>query len=548
MHTSSLKLGGLSAGCLLAGCLLWALPAVADESQPTPGWKRQAVNLRAAGGLQVRAVYAPPGKPVPFRGKYHRPVPAELQPQGATANGLHVGVINSPSIAGFIPWIAATATNAHNNDEYAAAPESSMVGSPLVPDPSVGYCVGLYDTGASTSVIGYASANQLGIYAAGYTTGNTVAVTGVTGSVDCATSKPMGLFIDGLQTIDPSTLILDTSGMMGASNFSSLVAPEPDPGMPDLFTAIGAPLAAMLHTVVRNDQPITRVVNGQTYTAPTIHVYNDASDPGIPEYPNSLLLSFLPAGAASVSYFPCILPEFFGCPDEDKPMYPSLVGGESLLQALFFLNESNGLDLADGIYNRTFYKFIVDTGSQLTVIGSSVVSRLHLPTGSPEFQVEVQGVDGQIMYRPGFYLDLVDIPVLSPTGESLAFTQVPVVYLDVASPECTTCKLDGILGMNLLEKYNFVVHGGLYEGEPPSITFERVAIFGDLDGDYDVDADDLAALQACFSGPGVLSAGQGCDAFDADGDGDVDVADFGAFQACFSGTDVAANPGCHPVP
>jgi len=51
-------------------------------------------------------------------------------------------------------------------------------------------------------------------------------------------------------------------------------------------------------------------------------------------------------------------------------------------------------------------------------------------------------------------------------------------------------------------------------------------LFGDNDGDADVDAQDFGAFRAAFGGGSNL-------AFDFDGDGDVDAADFGQFRARF---------------
>jgi hypothetical protein len=52
-------------------------------------------------------------------------------------------------------------------------------------------------------------------------------------------------------------------------------------------------------------------------------------------------------------------------------------------------------------------------------------------------------------------------------------------------------------------------------------------LYGDADGDGDVDAGDFGAFRAAFGGTGNLAA------FDADGDGDVDAGDFGAFRQRF---------------
>jgi hypothetical protein len=50
-------------------------------------------------------------------------------------------------------------------------------------------------------------------------------------------------------------------------------------------------------------------------------------------------------------------------------------------------------------------------------------------------------------------------------------------------------------------------------------------LFGDADGDGDVDAADFAAFRSAFGGASIV--------FDFDGDGDVDAADFGQFRARF---------------
>lgn len=65
----------------------------------------------------------------------------------------------------------------------------------------------------------------------------------------------------------------------------------------------------------------------------------------------------------------------------------------------------------------------------------------------------------------------------------------------------------------------------------------------DFDGDCDADADDIVALEACSSGPGVPAA-TGCESKDLDHDGDVDQEDFGLLQACLTGPDVPTDPGC----
>ena len=65
--------------------------------------------------------------------------------------------------------------------------------------------------------------------------------------------------------------------------------------------------------------------------------------------------------------------------------------------------------------------------------------------------------------------------------------------------------------------------------------------------DYDrggaLDLEDLAVLQACFSGPAVGYVGN-CLKADLDHDADVDQNDFGILQRCFRGDGVPVDANC----
>lgn len=87
--------------------------------------------------------------------------------------------------------------------------------------------------------------------------------------------------------------------------------------------------------------------------------------------------------------------------------------------------------------------------------------------------------------------------------------------------------------------------------------YEFVPVTGDLDDDRDVDADDIALLIACSTGPAIpydpANLPAGCtlapDAEDIipadhDRDGDVDQADFGAIQRCINSPGVTPGPPC----
>lgn len=68
--------------------------------------------------------------------------------------------------------------------------------------------------------------------------------------------------------------------------------------------------------------------------------------------------------------------------------------------------------------------------------------------------------------------------------------------------------------------------------------------FPDLDCDSDVDADDMAVLEACSTGPDIGPVSGSCVRADLDGDGDVDQKDFGILQACLRGPDELADLQC----
>ena len=66
----------------------------------------------------------------------------------------------------------------------------------------------------------------------------------------------------------------------------------------------------------------------------------------------------------------------------------------------------------------------------------------------------------------------------------------------------------------------------------------------DLDGDLDVDADDLAVFQNCVTGAAMGPPSAACWQADLDKDGDVDQSDFGLLQRCLAGPDQLVYPDC----
>ena len=485
---------------LLLAAVLCCVAAVRASQRD---WHREEVDWRMTGGRCIKAVNYPLEKPLPMLCKRGGRRPTVLRKKTLSAEAasrlaqestvsIIASVIDSPPIDGFIPWIAVSVTNARNEPyELDAVPETSVTGNYLTPNPQADYAVGIFDTGASASIMNAFEAYLVGLYDAGLVTSASVELIGAAGSVFAWVSHPLGLFIDGLGALEPNGLLVDNSSMVGESNVSIIVGDPID--SPDLPTAIGAPLSVFFAAEFRNDRKITITYDSNELTAPDMRFYEN-SDPCIPNYSSKIYLELRPTDVMFVQYFPCVeIPGISDCPDGDgSPLYPTLiVDGWWLHQGLFFVS---AVDLNHGGKSATEKKFMFDTGAQVTVISEPIAARLLLNLANPDFEVEIQDVTGEITIAPGFYIDSLEI---TATPEWLSFTNVPVVVLDVASPEGGY--LDGITGMNLFVDLNFVFRGGGLPGQgAPFVKFEPIyRIIADIapeGGDGKVDYLDLAEL------------------------------------------------------
>jgi hypothetical protein len=191
-----------------------------------------------------------------------------------------------------------------------------------------------------------------------------------------------------------------------------------------------------------------------------------------------------------VQFWPCF--EILGdeCPEGDgEPTTPSLVFDT---QSLFFATRT---DLANGVRTSQQNSFMFDTGAQITVVSESQAAELELFQNDPNFYVEIVDVTGQSTIADGFYVDRLEI---SATPAWLSFTHVPVIVLDVDSPEGGI--LEGILGMNLFVDTDFYIRGGGLSGQgQPFIKFAFLPprLAGDIapaGGDGTVNWLDLAAF------------------------------------------------------
>jgi hypothetical protein len=524
------------------------------------GWQRKEVDWRVSGGGRIKEIYYPPAESVRRFDKGHgrRPTSmhkktlpakaanrlASLKDSAAKSTGPVVAtVIDSPPVDGFIPWIAVSVTDSRSEElDLFAYYENSVVGNHLTPSPQIDYTIGLFDTGSSSHLMGYAAAIQAGLFDGypdysdfDYVTQHEIEITGVTGSVDAWVSDPMGLFIDGLSAIDSNDPVhgsLDLGGMMGESNVSILVGQTLLPDANELPTVVGSPLSVYFSTVFYNDTEITVNHNAEEYSAPDIRIY-EHDDNAVPEYPNIVPLELRPLGGAYVAYsigLDPFDPEFY------SPAIPSIIVG-NLSQSLFFVHSVDLYHKDNVAYDKD--RFMLDTGAQVSVIGTRIAARLALDPADPNFEVPIQGVDGQTMMAPGFYIDAIEIPAL---GQWLSYTNVPVIWLDVASPEGGT--LDGIIGMNLFVEYNMVLRGGGMAGqEDPALEVELIPpVIGDVapeGGDRMVNILDLRAFaHAWLATEGAGNWNQACDlAPQPIPDNKIDGLDFAVlFQHWLEGT------------
>jgi hypothetical protein len=268
--------------------------------------------------------------------------------------------------------------------------------------------------------------------------------------------------------------------MVGQSNVAIMVGEGVEEV--DLPTAIGSPLSIYFTAVFNNETQITVSREGNDFNGPDIRIYPQ-EDSRIPIYANTIPLELRPLGAAFVQYIYIDLEDLFNV----DPTSPSVIIGNSS-QSVFFVASVDMYQGSHSAIDKT--RFMFDTGAQITVIGTRVASRLGINPALPDFEVEIVGITGGTIMAPGFYIDEIDIPAL---GEWLSLTNVPVVLLDVPSPEGGTA--DGIIGMNLFADLNFVLRGGgLFLQDDPMVDYEPIPMAGDITGDGIIDWADIQAM------------------------------------------------------
>ena len=349
-------------------------------------------------------------------------------------------------VGGFTPLVVEVVTSARLSDsELFHMLELSLTGAVLTGSLATTYAIGRFDTGSVVHLTGFCEAASLGL-SGPFLTGNTVPIIGIGGVVEPLVSQPIGVFVDGLSAIDPATGLLDRSGLVGHSNVAVLVGPSEDcAGGSTLPTVIGTPLSAFYTTVIRNDQPIRLQVGETLYETPSLTFY-EPGDVNIPTYRFRVPLALQPS-AFDAGYISFVNLDTF----EVEPILPTtLIGSQA--GAHFFA----GVNLSHGDRDAIQQAFLVDTGTDLTLMSSFTAGMLGVDPQAPDFTVDVEGIGGTTTNVPGFIVDRLDI---SAFGGVLTLQAVPIVLFDVQNSSGGA--LDGIIGTNLFADRNIVFAGDL---------------------------------------------------------------------------------------
>ena len=513
----NLEIGSaVSKGVLCAAYVAWAAHAnVAwgDEN-------KRETNIRAGHG---RTIVSVGGMEASFRSRAGRAAPQYDHPR--------------PRLVGFSPYIAiATTDEGHplgHDLEFEHDLQSSYIGSPISPPGSPDFVIGILDSGSDANLALGTHAYTLGLTGSNLTP-NTVPIGGVGGLVDASITMPIGYFAAGLSAV--STFgSLDTSVVVGHSNVCGLAGPAINCGSGEVFTAVmGMPFLSFYNTIINVDQPLSRILDGVTYTGPDV-LFQGVLEP-LPQYAHEVSLTFggLGLGATTASYFP----DF---EDLETPIFPtllSLFAGTIPTGGSFFATILVGEGELSSTNPPIQITVLVDTGAQSSIISSGVAADLSLPFES-DFPVDVCGVGGLVEDVPGYYLDYVKI---SARGGELEFSKAPFVVLDL--PSSSGSVLDGILGMNFFWNRNIAIEPALGGVSVLHVSAPIPVAYGDNDVDFDVDSTDAEFFVSCVSGANSLDINPECDHLDGDEDGDVDLEDFRRFQLCYSGADLTADPNC----
>jgi hypothetical protein len=523
-HARSFQAGGYALVGLLAAVVCVADVAAARAADPAP--KPPAVPFSS--GMRIIGVRPGPQRAAPKT----QALAAGVEAAPAAVTYAHP----VPPFLGFTPLVVLTTSDSRMTTEleWEHILRTGYYGNPLHSPADVNYTIGIFDSGATTDLVGYCDAFTLGFYDAfgnrrpAYVTSNVTTLGGASGEIDANLSQPVGYFAGGLSAIKADGK-LDLTKLIGHTNTSVVVLPpEPCGDGPELPSVAGNPLLAFYTTVIRNDLPRHATLQGQAVVSPDLQIYSPGN-PAIPSYGRKITMNVggLLGPFTSASYYGDF--EDFTTPYLTPTV---LSGGNTSLSVggAFFGTMFVVQGEASGTNPLQQMHVLVDTGAQTCIMSSGMAANLSLPI-TPDFYTEVLGVGGVQSNVPGYYIDYVKINAL---GGALEFSHVPFVIADL--PSIDGSNTDGVMGMNLFWNRNLVFQpslttSGFLQVSDPPLQFAKA----DFNHDFQVDALDFDTFKACATGPNIPQPDPICAPADTDGDGDVDQDDFGAFQRCVSG-------------
>lgn len=499
---------GLVACFAAAGSGRYSVPAMATEAIA------RETSLRAGWGLRVTSIRGTPTVSPP------RPLPAETPSNVPTRTRL----------AGFLPLVAVTSTDKHNDDagEYCHSVHDEYMGTPLESPGQSNAGFAVFDTGSDIELFAGASAVALGLVGEQLTQ-NIVPLCGVGQCIDSKCSFPIGVFVAGLTAVDENGQ-LDTAQFVGHSNVSVLAAPPIlCQGQAILSGVIGTSMISYFNSIIRVDLPQEATLGGVARRSPAVIMQHPELP--LPTFSRRLLLEFAaPEEPASTACFMTM--PFCGIPGFTPPCEPFLptrlarsaldipTGGEFLITIVMRQGEPGPTN------PEVQMRMLFDSGSQVSAITPEAVVRLSLPN-EPDFSLTLCGVGGT-QEVPGYYIDYVR---MSAQGGALEFSRAPVLVLSVPSPDGGP--IDGVIGTNFFWNRNLILQPSLsgsgFLHLSDSIPFHDA----DIDADFDVDLCDCQVLSDCLDGPKDRQFHPICLSLDLDANDLVDLRDVATVQNAF---------------
>lgn len=350
-------------------------------------------------------------------------------------------------ISGFQPQVVFGLTTEQGDELDFFQYNSSTPGGSMLPLGSDDhFAIGLYDTGAGLHLLRDEDTGTGGFNIAGAGFGGTESFPiGGVGQVLATVEDPLGLYVAGLDAVTHTApLTVNTSALRGTTNTSVATAP-PESRLPNI---IGLPLASQYMTVIRNDQPHLREINGATVRSPQLELLPLGSTEG-PSITRKAPMQLLPGDSFLLPpiYFPNFDNAILGLPFNDNPVQPTAVGGGMYLT----------LDLTNGGTVRQNVLGLFDSGATSTVVSELLAITLGIDPvlDTPDFTVPVGGVGDTRLDVPGYIIDALGI---ATGGGTFQLQNVPVLVLNLPNPADPANTLPALIGTNLFNDRNLVIN------------------------------------------------------------------------------------------